>query len=121
MHLNINMHKMRPFSHVSVSSEQLPAVVPRYCQPLGAGAFSRGFTKTLARHCRAFRRALKIEKLKAPLFPGPGGAGDANDWCITCLVPGTCCYGNKHDICCVDLTFGEILDRKAEVQIRFVA
>ena len=51
--------------------------------PLGAGAFSRGFTKTLARQCRAFSRALKIEKLKAPLFPGPGGAGDANDWCIT--------------------------------------
>ena len=45
--------------------------------PWGAGAFSRGFTKTLARQCRA----LKIEKLKAPLFPGPGGAGDANDWC----------------------------------------
>ena len=51
--------------------------------PWGAGAFSRGFTKTLARQCRAFSRALKIEKLKAPLFPGPGGAGDANDWCIT--------------------------------------
>ena len=50
--------------------------------PLGAGAFSRGFTKILARQCRAFSRALKIEKLKAPLFPGPGRAGDANDWCI---------------------------------------
>ena len=50
--------------------------------PWGAGAFSRGFTKTLARQCWAFSRALKIEKLKAPLFPGPGGAGDANDWCI---------------------------------------
>ena len=50
--------------------------------PWGAGAFSRGFTKILARQCRAFSRALKIEKLKAPLFPGPGGAGDANDWCI---------------------------------------
>ena len=49
--------------------------------PWGAGAFSRGFTKTLARQCRA----LKIEKLKAPLFPGPGGAGDANDWCIKFL------------------------------------
>ena len=47
--------------------------------PWGAGAFSRGFTKTLA---RSFTRVLKIEKLKAPLFPGPGGAGDANDWCI---------------------------------------
>ena len=51
--------------------------------PLGAGAFSRGFTKILARcNCRAFSRDLKIEKLKAPLFPGPGGAGDVNDWCI---------------------------------------
>ena len=50
--------------------------------PWGAGAFSRGFTKTLARQCQAFNRALKIEKLKAPLFPGPGGAGNANDWCI---------------------------------------
>ena len=49
--------------------------------PWGAGAFSRGFTKTLARQSRA----LKIEKLKAPLFPGPGGAGDATDWCITYL------------------------------------
>ena len=53
----------------------------------GAGAFSRGFTKTLARQCRAFSRALKIEKLKAPLFPGPGGAGDANDWCIKRTTP----------------------------------
>ena len=51
--------------------------------PWGAGAFSRGFTKFLARQCRAFSWALKIEKLKAPLFPGPGGAGGANDWCIT--------------------------------------
>ena len=51
--------------------------------PWGAGAFSRGFTKILARQCRALKlRALKIEKLKNPLFPGPGGAGDANDWCI---------------------------------------
>ena len=51
--------------------------------PWGAGAFSRVFTKTLARQCRAFSRALTIEKLKAPLFPGPGGARDANDWCIS--------------------------------------
>ena len=54
--------------------------------PWGAGAFSRGFTKTLARQCWAFSRALKIEKLKAPLFPGPGGAGDANDWCIMSIL-----------------------------------
>ena len=39
--------------------------------PRRARAFSRGF---LARQCRAFSRALKIEKLKAPLFPGPGDA-----------------------------------------------
>ena len=41
----------------------------------GAGAFSGDFTTNLARQCRAFSRALKIEKLKAPLFRGPEGAG----------------------------------------------
>ena len=77
MHLNIYMHKMGPFSHGSV-----------IVSPWGAGTFSRGFTKTLARQCRAFSRALKVEKLKDPLFPGPGGAGDANDWCITIIQGG---------------------------------
>ena len=46
------------------------------------GAFSGDFTTNLARQCRAFSRALKIEKLKAPLFRGPEGAGATNDWCI---------------------------------------
>ena len=41
----------------------------------GAGAFSGDFTTNLARQCRAFSRALKIEKLKAPPFRGPEGAG----------------------------------------------
>ena len=49
----------------------------------GAGAFSRDFTTNLARRCRAFTRDLKNEKLKAPPFPWPEGAGDTNDWCIT--------------------------------------
>ena len=48
---------------------------------LGAGAFCRGFTINVSPQCRAFSRALKTEKLKAPLFPGPG-AGTTNDWCI---------------------------------------
>ena len=39
-----------------------------------AGAFSRDFTTSLAPECRAFSGALKIEKLKAPLIPGPEGA-----------------------------------------------
>ena len=38
---------------------------------LRAGAFSRDFTTDLSPQCRAFSRALKTEKLKAPLFPGP--------------------------------------------------
>ena len=42
----------------------------------GGGAFSEDFTTNLARQCRA----LKIEKLKAPLFRGPGAT---NDWCIS--------------------------------------
>ena len=45
----------------------------QFCQPPGAGAFSGEFTTNLARQCRAFSRALKIEKLKAPLFRGPEG------------------------------------------------
>ena len=48
----------------------------------GEGAFSRDFTINLSRQCKAFSRALKTEKLKAPLFPGPVGAGTTNDWCI---------------------------------------
>ena len=59
------------------------------CQPPGgggggggAGPFSVDFTTNLARQCRAFSKALKIEKLKAPLIRGPKGAGATNDWCI---------------------------------------
>ena len=55
--------------------------------PRGPGLLA-GVLPKLARQCRAFSRALKIEKLKAPLFPGPGGAGDANDWCIISIT----CY-----------------------------
>ena len=53
-----------------------------YCQPLRAGAFRRAFTTNVAPQSRAFSRALEIEKLKAPLFRGPEGAGDTNNWCI---------------------------------------
>ena len=49
--------------------------------PGRAGAFSRDFTTSLAPECRAFSEALKSEKLKAPLIPGPEGAVDTNDWC----------------------------------------
>ena len=42
--------------------------VLHYCQPPGAGAFSRDFTINLSPQCRGFSRALKTEKLKAPLF-----------------------------------------------------
>ena len=48
-----------------------------------AGPFSMDFTINLSPQCRAFSRALKIEKLKAPLFPGPIGTETTNDWCIT--------------------------------------
>ena len=48
------------------------------------GAFSRDFTTSLAPECRAFSGASKIEKLKAPQIPGPEGAVDTNDWCISC-------------------------------------
>ena len=51
-------------------------VVFHYCHRGGGGCsfFSRDFT-TKSPQCRAFSRALKTEKLKAPLFPGPVGNG----------------------------------------------
>ena len=60
-----------------------------YCSSLlsvpgRAGAFSRDFTLSLAPECRAFSGALKIEKLKAPLIPGPEGAVDTNEAVLTC-------------------------------------
>ena len=55
----------------------------------GAGAFSRDFTVNLSPQFRAFSRALKTEKLKAPLFPGPVGAATTNDWCI---MPSICYF-----------------------------
>ena len=51
----------------------------------GSGVFSRDFTINLSPQCMAIIRALKTEKLKAPLFPGPVGAGTTNDWCITTI------------------------------------
>ena len=51
-----------------------------------AGAFSRDFTINLSPQCRAFSRALKTEKLKALLFPGPIVARTTTDWCITCIL-----------------------------------
>ena len=54
--------------------------------PGRAGAFSRDFTTSLAPERRAFSGALKIEKLKDPLIPGPEGAVDTNDWCISYSV-----------------------------------
>ena len=61
----------------------------------GAGAFSRDFTTNLARRCRAFTRALKNEKLKARPFPGPGGAGDTNDWCINAKLISTFVFATQ--------------------------
>ena len=61
----------------------------------GAGAFSADFTTNLTRQCRAFSRALSIEKLKDPLFRGPEGAGATNDWCIKLLcLKGEICRGH---------------------------
>ena len=52
------------------------------CVCRGGEAFSRDFTINLSPQCRAFSRALKTEKVKVPLFPGPLGSGTSNDWCI---------------------------------------
>ena len=65
-------------------------------RPRGAGAISRDFTKKLTPQGGASTGALKFEKLKAPLFPGPRGAVDTNDWCITQIEEEnhTCNKGN---------------------------
>ena len=73
----------------SIDSGQLLFIILILSVP-GAGAFSGDFTTNLARQCRA----LKIEKLKAPLFRGPEGAGATNDWCIM-RKPAFCICKNK--------------------------
>ena len=45
----------------------------------GQGQLAEISSTNLAPQFRAFSRALKMEKLNAPLFPGPEGAGDTND------------------------------------------
>ena len=62
--------KFKSLSYFSL--EQLPSVV-HIASLRGAGAFSRDFTTDLNSQCMAFSRALKTEKLNAPLFPGPVG------------------------------------------------
>ena len=59
--------------------------------PGRAGAFSRDFTTIQAPECRAFSGALKIEKLQAPLIPGPAGAVETNDLCIGAIG----CHGHQ--------------------------
>ena len=48
---------------------------------------SRDFISNLTPQCRAFSRALKIKKLKGPMFPGPGRGReyrtDNSYWCIS--------------------------------------
>ena len=54
-----------------------------FVSPREGGTLSRDLTTILAPECRAFSGALKIETLKAPPIPGPEGAEETNDWCIT--------------------------------------
>ena len=79
---NLSTMLVKDYSHCLGHLKSLIIIV----SPRRAGAFSRDFTKNLA-STRAFTRALKFKKLKAPLFPGPRGGGggsvDTNDWCIT--------------------------------------
>ena len=81
----------------------------------------------MAPQCRAFSRALEIEKFKAPLFRGPEGAGDTNDWCIIpkktqcVLIHHGTCLGTEHpfydmstehqhvSLLCLFWTLGEFL------------
>ena len=62
----------------------------------GRGLYAGLLPQNVAPQCRAFSRALEIEKLKSPLFRGPEGAGDTNDWCIIGLQEA--CPGTMHVI-----------------------
>ena len=73
--------KFKPISHI-FSLEQLLAVVQYYCQPPESRAFSSESATNRTPQCRAFSRTLKTEMLNVPLFSGPRGAADTNDWCI---------------------------------------
>ena len=62
-------------------------VGPKFWEnPRSAGAFCRDFTEKKSPQCRAYTRALQMEKSISPLFPGPKGAVVANDWCIIVIV-----------------------------------
>ena len=65
MTMHINIHKFRPLSDKSVSSEQIQLLFHNIVSLRGAGDFSRDFTTNLTPQCRAFSRALKTEKLNA--------------------------------------------------------
>ena len=71
---------------MSFPLEQLPAVVPYFCQPPRRRCFSKDFTTNLNPECWAFSRALKIDKLKAPLLPSPIEAIDTIDWFMTPII-----------------------------------
>ena len=60
VHVHLHVHSEIQTPHF-YSLEQLPIVVPHYCQPPGCSAFSRDFTSNLTPQCRA----LKTEKLNA--------------------------------------------------------
>ena len=66
------------WNHDRMGEERIQMIQVVCCSSLlsapgRAGAFSRDFTTILAPECRDFNGALKIEKLKAPLIPGPKG------------------------------------------------
>ena len=68
------------WNHNGIGDRRLIQLIQVICcssllsAPGRAGAFSRDFTTILAPESRAFSGALEIEKLKAPLIPGPKGA-----------------------------------------------
>ena len=61
MYMHINIHKFRPLSDKSVSSEQIQLLFHNIVSLRGAGDFSRDFTTNLTPQYRAFSRALKTE------------------------------------------------------------
>ena len=98
--------------------------------PRGPGLLAI-FYQIFGPHGGAFTRALKVEKLKAPLFPGPVGAGDTmtDAFNISLYIyssskknPVTqlCCNHppNKRKLCSIASKF-EILDKIECINMHF--
>ena len=71
MYLYFYTHKFKPLSHASVSSEQLPAVVPHHGQSTVSRGFYQAFYHKSGPAVPGFYQGFKNWKVKSPAIPQP--------------------------------------------------